>query len=111
MSRSLRSRLPRGRSSGVCGLVSDMQTQVRSPLADEVISRLATAQHGVMARAQLLDAGLKAGAVGRWLRAGRLVQIHRGVYAAGHAELTLDGGRMAAVLACGPDSGLSHRAA
>ena len=41
--------------------------------------------------------------------AGRLHRIHEGVYAVGHARLTRDGYYMAAVLACGEDSALSHR--
>ena len=43
--------------------------------------------------------------------AGRLHRIHRGVYAVGHGKLTLKGRWMAAVLACGPEAFLSHRAA
>lgn len=43
--------------------------------------------------------------------AGRLHRIHRGVYAVGHSKLTLKGRWMAAVLACGPQAFLSHRAA
>jgi very-short-patch-repair endonuclease len=88
-----------------------MRTQSGAPHADELISRLAAAQHGVMARRQLVEAGLPRGAIGRRVRAGRLVRIHPGVYAAGHSELTVDGRWMAAVLACGPGAALSHRAA
>lgn len=43
------------------------------------------------------------------LRTGRLHPIHRGVYAVGHKRLSLDGHRMAAVLACGDEAALSHR--
>jgi predicted transcriptional regulator of viral defense system len=88
-----------------------MRTQSGSPSADAVIHALAAAQHGVMARRQLVEAGLKPGAIGRRVRAGRLVRIHPGVYAAGHAELAFDGRWMAAVLACGPGAALTHRAA
>jgi len=38
----------------------------------------------------------------------RLHRIHRGVYAVGHARLTLEGRYMAAVLACGQGAVLSH---
>ena len=41
----------------------------------------------------------------------QLHRLHRGVYAVGHRKLTLKGIWMAAVLACGPGAGLSHRAA
>jgi very-short-patch-repair endonuclease len=44
-------------------------------------------------------------------RAGKLHRLYRGVYAVGHTRLTLRGRWMAAVLACGPDAVLSHRAA
>jgi hypothetical protein len=43
--------------------------------------------------------------------AGRLIRIHRGVYAVGHGRLTVRGRWMAAVLAYGPTAVLSHRSA
>jgi very-short-patch-repair endonuclease len=45
------------------------------------------------------------------LQAGRLVLLHRGVYAVGHAQLRPEGFRLAAVLACGEGTVLSHRTA
>jgi very-short-patch-repair endonuclease len=45
------------------------------------------------------------------LRQGRLRPIHRGVFAFGHGALTREGRWLAAVLAAGPSSVLSHRAA
>ncbi len=47
----------------------------------------------------------------RLVRDGHLIRLHRGVYAVGHDRLTVRGRWMAAVLACGPDAVLSHRAA
>jgi len=41
----------------------------------------------------------------------RLLPLHRGVYAVGHARLTRDGHRLAALLAAGPGAALSHREA
>jgi Transcriptional regulator, AbiEi antitoxin/Protein of unknown function (DUF559) len=78
---------------------------------DASIAAIATAQHGVVTRAQLLELGLSAGAIGRRLRGGRLHQLHRGVYAAGHKVVSQRGRWLAAVLACGPGAALSHRSA
>jgi hypothetical protein len=87
---------------------SDVAFSPRGSL-DMLIAELATLQHGVVALGQLLDIGLSARAVQHRVDAGRLHRIHRGVYAVGHARLTLDGRYMAAVLACRPDGALSHR--
>ncbi|HET6830020.1 MAG TPA: type IV toxin-antitoxin system AbiEi family antitoxin domain-containing protein [Solirubrobacterales bacterium] len=69
---------------------------------------MATRQHGIVARHQLLEIGLSASAIKRWLAASHLHQLHRGVYAVGHALLTDEGRWLAAVLACGPNAALSH---
>ncbi len=42
---------------------------------------------------------------------GRLHRLHRGVYAVGHVSLTLEAKQLAAVMACGPGTVLSHRSA
>lgn len=68
-------------------------------------------QHGVVTRCQLLEAGLSSEAIGRALAAGRLRPVFRGVYAVGHLALRREGWLMAALLACGPDSAISHRTA
>ncbi|MEA2332732.1 MAG: hypothetical protein QOH58_2870 [Thermoleophilaceae bacterium] len=78
---------------------------------DAEIAALADAQHGVVARPQLLELGLGRGAIGRRVEAARLHVVHRGVYAVGRRRLTRMGVWMAAVLACGPDAVLSHRSA
>jgi very-short-patch-repair endonuclease len=77
----------------------------------DIAARLAADQHGVVSRAQLLQAGLTPEAIKRRVRAGRLHPIHRGVYAVGHRVLTREGRWMAAVLACGPGAALSHATA
>lgn len=77
---------------------------------EERIAAIAAAQYGVMARAQLLAAGLSSGAVRHRVRAGRLTVLHRGVYRVGPLEAP--GAReMAAVLAAGPGAVVSHRSA
>jgi very-short-patch-repair endonuclease len=77
----------------------------------EIVARLAGRQHGVIARRQLHAIGLSSSAVGRWAAEGRLHRVHRGVYAVGHPVLTVNGRRMAAVLAAGPGAALSHASA
>src|SRR5690348_3363351 len=75
------------------------------------IAALADAQYGVVARAQLLDAGVTGAGVARRVRDGRLRRVYRGVYAVGHRALTPEGRWMAAVLAGGPGAVLSHASA
>jgi very-short-patch-repair endonuclease len=78
---------------------------------DLVIAALADAQHGVVARAQLLERGVSARAIDGRIRARRLRRLHYGVYAVGHRVLTVEGRWMAAVLAGGPGAVLSHASA
>jgi putative AbiEi antitoxin of type IV toxin-antitoxin system len=78
---------------------------------DLTIAALAANQHGVVARSQLLQAGLSADAIRGRVRAGRLLPLYRGVYAVGHAALRREGRWMAAVLACGDGAVLSHQTA
>ena len=67
------------------------------------ILTLAMHQHGVVTRAQLLDAGLSRQAIEHRLRTDRLHRIHRCVFAVGHPRLTREGRWMTAVRACGED--------
>ena len=84
----------------------------RSPTSrDWTIGRLADRQFGVVSRAQLLARGLSADVIGDAVRAGRLRPLHRGVYAVGHVQLRREGTWMAALLACGEGSVLSHQSA
>ena len=69
----------------------------------------ATAQHGVIARRQLLKLGLTRHRIETMLASRRLQRIHRGVYAVGHGALSVRGHWMAAIIACGPGALLSHR--
>jgi len=63
------------------------------------VARLATEQDGVAHRTQLLALGLTRAAIDHWVRSGRLILIHRGVYAVGHAALTRRGRLRAALMA------------
>ncbi len=75
------------------------------------VARRAGRQHGVLSRAQLLDAGLSSRAIRSHMRAGLLHRVHRCVYAVGHDGLSDRGRALAAVLACGDGAALSHRSA
>ena len=90
-----------------------MGGQTHSPRAERErrLAMLATDQHGVLARRQLLQAGLGKSAIDSRVQSGRLLLLHRGVYAVGHSRLTQRGRWMAAVLACGEGAALSHSSA
>jgi very-short-patch-repair endonuclease len=78
---------------------------------DRAAAALATRQHGIVAREQLVALGVSAHAIEHRVRNGRFIAVFRGIYAVGHAALS-DAGRMhAAILAAGPGATLSHRTA
>src|SRR3954447_10708507 len=81
----------------------------RSP--DEVIGEIAAGQHGVVARAQLLAAGVGRRAIDGRVSRGALYPLHRGVFAVGHRRVSRDGWWMAATLAGADGAVLSHRSA
>ena len=78
---------------------------------DRLIADLAGHQYGVVARRQLLAMGIGEGAIDTRLKRHRLHRLHRGVYAVGHLALVPLAREMAAVLACGDGSAVSHRSA
>ncbi len=82
-----------------------------NPPSELTIADLAYRQHGVVALWQLREVGLSAGAARQRVNDHRWRRVHVGVYAAGHAPLTVRARYAAAVLACGPDAALSHRSA
>src|SRR3954462_843091 len=69
---------------------------------------LASRQHGVVATWQLMRLGFTRREVAGMAERGQLHQLHRGVYAVGHANVSQQGRYMAAVLACGEGAVLSH---
>jgi len=75
------------------------------------LARLATRQQGVVSRGQLLRLGLSPQQIHTLVVNRRLHPLHRGVYAVGHTKLVPDAHLLAALLACGPTSFLSHRTA
>jgi very-short-patch-repair endonuclease len=78
---------------------------------DGIVAALAEQQHGVVARRQLLAAGIPAGWIEKRLDKGTLIAVYPGVYRVGHAAPSLEADYMAAVLACGDDAVLAGRAA
>ncbi len=74
-----------------------------SPDLEHRVAALARRQHGVATRSQLLELGLRSGAVQRCASAGRFQRLHHGVYQLGPI-LPPRGRLLAAMLACGPVS-------
>lgn len=72
---------------------------------------MADRQFGHVTRQQLLELGLPAQTIVRWLDNDRLSRVHAGVYAVGHRQHTAIALAMAAVLACGERAVLSHDSA
>jgi len=78
---------------------------------DHRVAALAERQHGVVSRGQLRRLGRSDGAITKAMLAGRLRLIFRGVYAVGHLRTEQRSRMMAAVLACGSGTVVSHRSA
>ena len=83
----------------------------KSATVDEVIGRIASRQHGVVTRAQLLDAGVSDKEIKRRLERKSLLRVHPGVYRVGHKAPSIEARYLAAVLACGDGAVLSGEAA
>ena len=78
---------------------------------DRQIAVLAARQDGVVRHAQLHELGLTRRAIEHRRATGRLIDLHRMVYAVGHDRLSHAGRRLAAAWAYGPKAVLSHRSA
>jgi very-short-patch-repair endonuclease len=77
---------------------------------EELVAGIAARQHGVVTRAQLLEAGLTGRTIQGRLESGRLRPLHHGVYLAGPLAPPL-ARELSAVLACGAGARASHRTA
>ena len=84
---------------------------MRTETATALLFREVQCQHGVIGRAQLVALGFGRRRIEAYRRAGTLRQLHRGVYAVGPMPPTWHGHALAATLACGEGTVLSHRAA
>lgn len=87
----------------------DGEKQTRG--TDARIAELATRQHGVVARKQMLGRGVSAEAIDVRREAGRLHPLFPGVYSVGHRVVSRRGQWMGAVLSAGAGAVLSHRSA
>jgi hypothetical protein len=75
------------------------------------LARLAESQYGVVTYRQLRQLGFSKGHIDRARMARRLLRVHIGVYAVGHAGLSTHGRAMAAVLVFPETAILSHYSA
>ena len=84
---------------------------VQTTTVEVVIGGLASRQHGVVTRRQLLGAGVTTHQIQHRLDRGALLCVYRGVYRVGHRAPSVEARYLAAVLACGDGARLSGRAA
>lgn len=75
------------------------------------MARVATTQHGMVGRWQLVGMGFGEEAIRVLLATARLVPVHREVFSVGHRRRDRGARWWAAVLAYGPKTVLSHRSA
>jgi very-short-patch-repair endonuclease len=81
------------------------------PDRERALSALADRQYGVVGHGQLTAMGLGERTIARWISVGRLHKLHRGAYAVGRKSVVQRGTWLAAVLACGEGTVLSHTSA
>src|SRR5262245_41904359 len=78
---------------------------------EETVAFIASKQHGVVSRSELLAAGITRAEIKWRLKVGALIRVHPGVYRVGHAAPSTEARYMAAVKACGERALLAGRAA
>jgi very-short-patch-repair endonuclease len=83
----------------------------RSRTVDQKVARVASHQHGVVTRAQLLEAGVSGKQIRSRVERGALLRQHPGVYRVGHRAPSVEANYLAAVLAAGVGALLCGRAA
>ena len=72
------------------------------------VTALAREQHGYVDGVDLKRLGVSRSTIDWWIRLGLLIRVYQGVYAVGHLPTAYEDRAMAAILACGKDSALSH---
>jgi very-short-patch-repair endonuclease len=75
------------------------------------VAALAERQHGVVSREQLRGIGMGEGAIDHAIASGRLFPLFRGAFGVGHSQVGEQGRMLAATLACGPATVVSHGSA
>ena len=88
-----------------------MDRKKRTGSFGHAIARLASGQHGVASREQLRALGLSDDEISDRALSGFLQPLFRGTFAVGHRAITRQSRLVAAVLACGEGTVLSHGAA
>lgn len=78
---------------------------------EALIHAMAEDQHARVARRQLIAGGASPAAIGRRVRSGRLIAVHRGVYGLPNTGDVPLAAETAALLACGEGALLSHHSA
>lgn len=78
---------------------------------EAALQSVAARQFGVLTRGQLLSLGVGARTIDRWTSSGRLLRLHRGVYATASHPASWGRSVLAGVLACGPGAVASGRTA
>jgi hypothetical protein len=79
--------------------------------AEHALAEIVEAQHEIAARVQLLERGVSARTIDRWLRDRRVRRVHAGVYTVGTFPLSPLSRCMAAALAGGSGAGIGFAAA
>jgi very-short-patch-repair endonuclease len=79
--------------------------------AEQKLAAIGRRSHGVVTRAELLEAGVSRHEIEHRLRTGSLIAVFRGVYRVGHTAPSVDARYTAAVKACGEEALLSGLAA
>lgn len=80
-------------------------------MRDAALLELAARQHGLIEWSQAVALGFDDKAIGHRVATGRLIRVHPGVYRDPGAPVTREQLLLAAVLAAGPGSAVSHRSA
>lgn len=78
---------------------------------ERFLNWIASRQHGVVAREQLLAAGFTSRVIELRVASGALIPIHPGVYHVGHRAAAPHAHEAAAILACQPYASLNDRSA